>query len=131
MPELFTTMYQDRQICIFDIQDEYGQYIEEVRSEFRKASQENELFCPECNGALELCAGAIVAPYFRHKAIRDCPISRELKTQAGQRMYYGKKMLYSLGKTAIEGDIILHEGKTDLPLHPVMFQIDDNEEAFL
>ena len=40
-------------------------------------------------------------------------------------------MLYSLGKTAIEGDIILHEGKTDLPLHPVMFQIDDNEEAFL
>ena len=41
MPELFTAMYQDRQICIFDIQDEYGQYIEEVRSEFRKASQEN------------------------------------------------------------------------------------------
>ncbi|BBF43736.1 hypothetical protein lbkm_2424 [Lachnospiraceae bacterium KM106-2] len=78
MPELMTALYHSRSICVFDLLDQNGQYVEEVRSEYRKASQANELVCPECQGTLELCAGVIVAPYFRHKSINDCPISREL-----------------------------------------------------
>lgn len=131
MPELMTAIYHSKSICIFDILDNNGQYVEKIRSEYRRASQANELFCPECQGTLELCAGAIVAPYFRHKSINDCPTSREMKTEAGKRMYQGKKMLYSLGRTVQSGEVVVQEGGKDLPYHPVIVTINDIIEAFL
>lgn len=130
MPELFIAMYRSEPVCIFELLDQNGQYREEVRSEYRRASQSNELLCPECHGILELCAGAIREPYFRHKSVLDCKLMSELGTEAGKRNYYGRKMLYSLIHTA-EGEKLFLEEEKKYPYHPVLFTANGAVTAFL
>lgn len=131
MAELFLAVHGSKEISIFELLDQNGQYIEEVRSEYRRASQGNELHCPECNGILELCAGAIREPYFRHKSILDCQLLKTLRTEAGKRAYHSKKMLYSLVHTAEDGEVLTNKGKEYLPYKPLLFEIKGSTKAFI
>ena len=43
MPEMMTAIYRGESICVFELVDERGQYIENIRSEYRRAI--NKIFC--------------------------------------------------------------------------------------
>lgn len=98
MSERLTAVFENKLICAFELTDENGQYIEEVRSELRIASQSGTLFCPECQTRLILCAGAVREPYFRHFSLEDCQATFAMRTASGRRSYHCRRMLYSLAK---------------------------------
>lgn len=131
MPELMTAKYQDETLCIFDIMDADGHYVEEIRSAYRKASQSGELSCPECGERLELCAGAIVAPYFRHHSIGDCVITKEMATEAGKRKYFNRKFLYSILQEQSVTNITVCERMSEWPMVPIVFESEEGKAAFL
>lgn len=129
--ELITAILNDKKICILDLVDENGQYKEEIRSTYREASQAGKLYCPECEGELELCAGAIIPPYFRHRSIESCPITQELKTKAGKRRYVAKKKLYHFAVAQGASEIVVEEGKSIWPYNPVRIWRNGEQMAFV
>ena len=131
MSELMTAIFQGRRICILDIVDKNGQYIEEVRSAYREASQAGELFCPECNGILELCAGPIMPPYFRHRSIENCPVTKEMKTEAGKRRYQMRKRLYTFAMEQDAHEITIEEGRSTWPFNPVLMHYNHQQIALI
>lgn len=131
MAELMTAILHDRKICILDIVDENGQYKEEMRSRYRAASQAGELLCPECESVLELCAGAIMEPYFRHRALEDCPITQEMKTKAGKRRYAAKKSLYNFALEQDASEVVVEEGKSIWPYNPIRLWRNEQQLALI
>ena len=131
MPELATALLDNEKLCIFDIIDVNGQYIEEIRSFFRQASQAGQLKCPECGSNLELCAGPIVQPYFRHKVIKECTITQEMKTTKGRRCYYSRKILYNFVKEQKAEEFSIEERKDKWPFTPVVFTYAGSRFAYI
>lgn len=131
MPELMTAILHGKRICLLDIIDKNGQYKEEMRSAYREASQAGKLFCPECSGVLELCAGAIILPYFRHRIGENCPITQEMKTKAGKRRYEAKKKLYNFALEQGASKIVVEEGKSIWPYNPIRIWRNERQIAFI
>lgn len=131
MSELMTAIFQGKRICILDIVDKNGQYIEKMRSVYREASQAGELFCPECHGILELCAGAIIPPYFRHRSIQNCSVTKEMGTEAGKRRYQMRKRLYTFAMEQDAQEITIEEGKSTWPFNPVLMNYNHQQIALI
>ena len=130
MSERLTAVYEGKTICAFDLTDELGQYIEEKRSEIRLASQSGGLKCPECKSRLILCAGAVREPYFRHFSLEECPATVAMKTEAGKRSYYCRRMLFDLAKKSGCIEVTLEERHSDL-LKPVLFSVSEKKKGFV
>lgn len=131
MAELMTAILYGKKICILDIVDENGQYKEEIRSMYREASQAGKLLCPECESVLELCAGAIMEPYFRHRSLQDCPITQEMKTKAGKRRYAAKKSLYGFALEQGASEVVVEEGKSIWPYNPIRLWRNEQQIALI
>ena len=130
MSERLTAIYEEELICAYELTDENGQYIEEVRSELRIASQSGNLFCPECGQRLILCAGAIRIPYFRHFSLEDCQATVVLRTEAGKRSYFCRRLLYDLAKKSGSSEVVLKEQNDDV-LKPILFETGQQKRGFV
>lgn len=120
MSERLSVLYRDKSICAFELTDENGHYLEDIRHEVREASQAGELVCPDCGQRMTLCAGAIVQPYFRHFQKQECTTTLEMRTKAGKRRYACRKALFQMVKNAGLENITVQEDK-DTGWCPIMF----------
>lgn len=50
------------------------------RVELKEYSAAKELFCPVCGGLVKYCHGNVIAPYFSHWSLTDCPGESEPET---------------------------------------------------
>lgn len=127
MSERLSAIYQGHPVCTFSLLDENNQYIEEVRSELRMASQEGKLFCPDCKNRLVLCAGPVRMPYFRHFDIGACNYSMQMRTEAGKRKYLCRKLLYQLVQQSNYSFIEIDEKG----LTPIIFSCADKKVGYV
>ncbi len=130
MSERLTAQFRDASICAFDLINENGQYLEEMRSKIRVASQEGLLLCPECKSRLILCAGVIREPYFRHFTLGDCEATITIRTDAGKRRYKCRKLLYELAKRNGCNKLTMEEGKQNM-LMPILFETQEGQTGYV
>ncbi len=130
MSERLTALYQGKPICVFEILDGNRQYLEEGRSELRLASQSGKLICPECGSRLVFCAGAVREPYFRHFSLEDCPATFALRTVAGRRSYFCRRLLYEVAKGDFIQNLSIDE-KRESDLKPVVFEAEGQKIGYV
>lgn len=130
MSERLTAVLRDKSICAYDLLDENDQYIEDVRSMLRAASQSGDLLCPDCGSRLVLCAGAVREPYFRHFTLEECTATVAMRTKAGKRRYRCRKLLYELARRNGCSNLTLEEN-VQSPLQPVLFEMGDERVGYV
>ena len=130
MSERLTVLFEDRQICAFELMDGAGQYDEELRRTLRFASQDGRLICPDCKKRMILCAGAVVQPYFRHFELEDCQYSAALRTVSRKRTYKCRQTLFNFIRNKALSNPSFEEKKNG-SLFPILFDVEGGKRGYV
>lgn len=93
-------LYQGELWTVNSLLDKKTKYKEDLRLKMRKESQNNAFTCPDCGKYLVLCAGAKVAPYFRHHCQEAC---EKTMLHRGEAYYKARVQLLELARRSFPG----------------------------
>ena len=85
--------YHGKQICSYDLKNEYGIYHQEEVLALKRAAAQGELFCTDCKERVYLAAGLIREPYFAHYDAKECPYG---SSGESEELRLGKRLLYQM-----------------------------------
>jgi competence CoiA-like predicted nuclease len=120
-----TAYYKEKQWCVYDLKDRYGNYLEDFRFSMRKESQNHEFFCMDCGENLILCAGNIKEPYFRHQDDADCVST---KLGIGKYDLAPRRLIYSMAKESFPGTDFAVSKPLAEGIRPLVYIEKENEK---
>lgn len=86
-------IYHGKQICSYDLKDEWGIYHQEDVIRLKRAAAQGELYCTDCKERVYLAAGLIREPYFAHYDAKECSYGNSGESE---ELRLGKRLLYQL-----------------------------------